>query len=107
MRSKRGPTSPSSRATLRLRARAEVSLSGHYCRRRSTPRYTRSMASGRQRRILDAGSRAPDFRLPRLYGGVSALAELAAKGPVVLVFFKVTCPVCQMALPFLERIHAG
>ena len=65
------------------------------------------MASGRQRRILDAGSRAPDFRLPRLRGGVSALSELAAKGPVVLVFFKVTCPVCQMALPFLERIHAG
>ena len=65
------------------------------------------MASGRRRRILDAGSRAPDFRLPRLLGGVCVLAELVAKGPVVLVFFKVTCPVCQMALPFLERIHAA
>jgi peroxiredoxin len=65
------------------------------------------MASGRRRRILDPGSRAPDFRLPRLHGGVSALAELVAGGPVLLVFFKVTCPVCQMALPFLERIHAA
>ena len=64
------------------------------------------MGSGRQRRILDPGSRAPDFRLPRLNGGVSALAELVAGGPALLVFFKVTCPTCQMTLPFLERIHA-
>src|ERR1700687_5982422 len=65
------------------------------------------MASARRRRILDPGSRAPDFRLPRVNGGVSALAELVAGGPAVLVFFKVTCPTCQMALPFLERIHAA
>jgi peroxiredoxin len=65
------------------------------------------MASERRRKILDAGSRAPDFRLPRLDGGVSALADLVAEGPVLLVFFKVTCPTCQMTLPFLERIHAA
>ena len=28
-----------------------------------------------------------------------------ARGPVVLVFFKVSCPTCQYALPFLERLH--
>src|SRR5438045_6859006 len=65
------------------------------------------MASGRRRRILDPGSRAPDFRLPRLDGGVSTLRELIAAGPALLVFFKVTCPGCQMTLPFLERIHAA
>ncbi len=27
------------------------------------------------------------------------------KGPVVLAFFKVSCPVCQYAFPFLERLH--
>jgi peroxiredoxin len=32
---------------------------------------------------------------------------LLADGPVLLAFFKSTCPVCQMTLPFLERIHAG
>ena len=30
--------------------------------------------------------------------------ELAA-GPVVLAFFKVSCPVCQYAFPFLERLY--
>ncbi|MGO9255535.1 MAG: peroxiredoxin family protein [Bryobacteraceae bacterium] len=65
------------------------------------------MASHRQRRLVDAGLRAPDFRLARLNGGETSLAEIAANGPGLLVFFKVTCPVCQMALPFLERIHAA
>ena len=27
------------------------------------------------------------------------------RGPVVLAFFKVSCPVCQYAFPILERIH--
>src|SRR4051812_5621389 len=78
-----------------------------YSSRRQSPRYTQEMASGRQRRILDPGSRAPDFLLPRLDDGVSTLRELIAAGPALLVFFKVTCPVCQMTLPFLERIHAA
>ena len=33
------------------------------------------------------------------------LAEISAGGRVLLVFFKVTCPVCQLTLPFLERMH--
>jgi len=33
------------------------------------------------------------------------LAELTADGPVLLFFYKVTCPVCQMTAPFLERFH--
>jgi peroxiredoxin len=65
------------------------------------------MASHRQRKLPDAGSRAPDFRLARLDGGEMSLADIAANGPALLVFFKITCPVCQMTLPFLERIHAS
>jgi peroxiredoxin len=34
-----------------------------------------------------------------------SLAEIIAGGPTLLVFFKVTCPVCQLTLPFLNRIH--
>ena len=52
------------------------------------------------------GLAAPDFRLERLEGGAVSLAELRAQGPVLLAFFKISCPVCQMTLPFLERIHA-
>jgi peroxiredoxin len=65
------------------------------------------MAARKQYQLLDPGTLAPGFRLSRLEGGEVALAQLLSAGPVVLVFFKVTCPVCQLALPFLERIHAG
>jgi peroxiredoxin len=65
------------------------------------------MASRRQRPLLDPGARAPGFRLSRLEGGEATLAELAAGGRVLLVFFKVTCPVCQMTMPFLERMHGS
>ncbi len=34
-----------------------------------------------------------------------SLKEERKKGPVVAVFFKVSCPVCQMALPYLDRIY--
>jgi peroxiredoxin len=65
------------------------------------------MASRRQRPLLDPGAPAPGFRLSRLEGGEATLAEIVARGRVLLVFFKVTCPVCQMTLPFLERMHAS
>ena len=61
--------------------------------------------------LLAPGSRAPAFRLSHLEGGPAggpaALAECAARGRVLLVFFKVTCPVCQLTMPFLERLHAS
>jgi peroxiredoxin len=63
------------------------------------------MAAGKQRKLLERGSRAPDFRLPRLDGGTVALQEILANGPALIAFFKTTCPVCQFAFPFLERIH--
>ena len=57
--------------------------------------------------VPQAGERAPEFRLKRLEGGEAALADLLAAGPALLAFFKVSCPVCQMTLPYLDRIHAG
>ncbi len=39
-------------------------------------------------------------------GGHTTLAEILAAGPVLLAFFKISCPVCQMTFPFLERIYA-
>jgi len=65
------------------------------------------MASSRRHDLLDTGTRAPDFKLARLEGSEVTLADLVAQGPAVLAFFKVTCPVCQMTFPFLERIHAA
>ncbi len=65
------------------------------------------MASGKQHQLPPEGSRAPDFRLARLDGTEVSLAEILAGGPALLAFFKITCPVCQLTLPFLERIHAA
>jgi peroxiredoxin len=65
------------------------------------------MAARGQHRLLEPGRLAPEFRLERLGGGSSALKEILAGGPALLAFFKVSCPVCQMTFPFLERIHAA
>jgi peroxiredoxin len=53
------------------------------------------------------GGKAPEFELPSLAGGPISLTDLLASGPVLLVFYKVTCPTCQLTLPFLERLHRG
>ncbi len=51
-----------------------------------------------------SGDKVPDFTVPDVEGGSVALAELLAKGPVVLVFFRFAgCPVCNIALPYYER----
>ncbi len=53
---------------------------------------------------LAAGSTAPGFELKTLDGKHFSLTDELAHGPVVLVFFKVSCPTCQYALPFYERL---
>jgi len=57
--------------------------------------------------MLSAGSKAPAFSLPDLNGFPHSLTELLSRGPVLLVFYKISCPVCQFTLPFLERIAQG
>jgi peroxiredoxin len=63
------------------------------------------MAARRQRTLLSPGARAPEFRLARLDGGEASLHDLIANGPIVLAFFKISCPISQMTFPFLDRIH--
>jgi len=54
---------------------------------------------------LATGTKAPDVELKTLDGNPFSLTEKLSGGPVVLVFFKVSCPTCQYALPFFERLH--
>ena len=54
---------------------------------------------------LETGKTAPAFSLPLMSGGNFSLAESLRRGPVVLAFFKISCPVCQFAFPYLERIY--
>jgi cytochrome c biogenesis protein CcmG/thiol:disulfide interchange protein DsbE len=52
-----------------------------------------------------AGNIAPGFSLKTFGGKEYSLADALRRGPVVLAFFKVSCPVCQFTFPFLERLH--
>lgn len=54
---------------------------------------------------LTAGTKAPEFELRAMDGRRFVLRDELAKGPVVLAFFKVSCPTCQYAFPFLERLQ--
>jgi len=50
--------------------------------------------------MLARGVRAPSFTLPDIDTAAPVSDPWrAASGPTVLVFFKATCPVCQMAAP--------
>jgi thiol-disulfide isomerase/thioredoxin len=40
-----------------------------------------------------------------LDGKAFSLSDELARGPVILAFFKVSCPTCQYAFPFMERLH--
>src|SRR5437016_6330052 len=51
------------------------------------------------------GVKAPDIKLPLLDGREFSLSDARQRGPVVVAFFKITCPVCQFAFPYLERIY--
>jgi len=53
---------------------------------------------------LSPGSKAAYFTLPVMDGKQFSLPDALSRGPVVLAFFKISCPVCQYAFPFLERI---
>ena len=54
---------------------------------------------------LEPGTRAPEVDLPLLAGGTFHLHQALQQGPVLLAFFKISCPVCQFTFPYLERIH--
>ena len=56
---------------------------------------------------LKAGIPAPKFKLHDLEAGPFSLEEALKHGPVLLVFFKISCPTCQFTLPYLERLYQG
>ncbi len=56
-------------------------------------------------RALDAGASAPPFTLKDVDGKSYSLSEALKQGPVLLAFFKVSCPISQFTLGFLERVH--
>src|SRR5690349_24187008 len=54
---------------------------------------------------LTPRTKAPDIALSTVSGKPFVLSEALARGPVVLAFFKVSCPVCQYAFPYFDRLY--
>ena len=63
------------------------------------------MFGGKTSAALAAGTQAPHFELPAMDGSKFSLQDTLTVGPVMAVFFKISCPVCQYAFPFFERIY--
>lgn len=68
---------------------------------------TRKSAGIRPMKTLEAGHIAPEFSLDLASGGSLSLASILERGPALLAFYKVSCPTCQLALPFLGRLQGG
>lgn len=61
--------------------------------------------SGQVGRALKAGDRIPDFTLPDADGHSVSSAELLAKGPLVITFYRgVWCPYCNADLQAIEAL---
>jgi peroxiredoxin len=65
------------------------------------------IASGQAERALRAGDRAPSFTLPDPDGKPVSSADLLAKSPLVLTFYRgVWCPFCNLDLQALEEARS-
>ena len=54
---------------------------------------------------LTVGTAAPEIKLASTKGTAFSLKDALKRGPVLAAFFKISCPVCQFTLPYLERIY--
>jgi peroxiredoxin len=54
---------------------------------------------------LAPGNTAREFTLPAMDGSEFSLKQALARGPVLVAFFKISCPACQYAFPFLQRVY--
>jgi len=68
-------------------------------------KWLHNIFGGQRMAALTPGTPAPDFTLPTMEGKQFCLKEALARGPVLAAFFKISCPVCQFAFPFLDRIY--
>ena len=57
--------------------------------------------------MLAAGAKVPELSFTIPSGERETLAKARANGSILFVFYKGSCPVCQMTFPFLQRLAAG
>jgi peroxiredoxin len=68
-------------------------------------RFSRLLSKEGEMTHINPGDIAPGFSLKGLDASEYSLNSLLQKGPVVVAFFKISCPVCQFTFPFLERLN--
>ena len=57
--------------------------------------------------MLGVGAACSSFELKSTSGGSESSRKILEKSPALLFFFKVSCPVCQMTAPYIDRLAAG
>jgi peroxiredoxin len=57
--------------------------------------------------MVSEGDRAPAFLLTALDGEKKSLSEILQQGPALLIFYKISCPICQLTAPYIQRLAAG
>ena len=63
---------------------------------------------GRRKKVtVEAGAQGPPFRLAGLDQSARSLDDILADGPALLAFYKISCPVCQLTAPYLQRLAAS
>lgn len=65
------------------------------------------MFGRRKKTLVPAGAAAPAFELATLDGSTRTLQDILSAGPALLVFYKISCPVCQLTAPYLQRLSAN
>ncbi len=55
--------------------------------------------------MSDPGQMAPDIELRTPAGRLVSLRAAWSLGPVLVTFFKVACPTCQLLFPYLEKLN--
>ena len=65
------------------------------------------MFGRRKKPPVAAGAKAPSFQLTGLDGSKRSLEEILNSGPALLAFYKISCPVCQLTAPYLQRLAAN
>lgn len=65
------------------------------------------MLGNKAKAMVPAGEQAPAFELKKLADGRKSLQDILKNGPALLAFYKISCPVCQLTAPYLERLSAS
>jgi peroxiredoxin len=54
--------------------------------------------------MLGVGAKAPEFTLSGIDGKQYSLSAALKQGPLLAVFIQTGCPICDLAMPYLNRL---